>query len=224
MRSLAVPITLHAVAFAAPIAVVPCLAATTLRFGEAWACAGAQLASMLLANAYFLRKDPALIERRLAMARAETDAGQRRIKALLALFSIATLVVAGLDRRFGWSHVPAVVVGAAYVAMAAGMLVVFLAMRENSYLSANIEIASGQTVVDTGPYRAARHPMYSGYALIGVATPLALGSGWAELLYVPALAVMVARLLREERFLAAQLPGYAAYMRRTRYRLVPRVW
>jgi protein-S-isoprenylcysteine O-methyltransferase Ste14 len=35
---------------------------------------------------------------------------------------------------------------------------------------------------------------------------------------------VIARLLREERFLAARLPGYAEYMRRTRYRLVPGVW
>jgi protein-S-isoprenylcysteine O-methyltransferase Ste14 len=224
MRGLATRITLLSVAFAAPIGVLPCLAAGTVRFGEAWASAGAHLLGMLLANAYFLRNDPALIERRLAMTRAESDAGQRRIKALLALFAIAMLALAGLDRRFGWSHVPPAIVGIAYVAIAAGTLVVFLAMRENSYLSANIEVDSGQTVVDTGIYRAARHPMYAGYALIGLATPLALASGWTEVLFAPALAVLIARLLKEERFLVAQLPGYVEYMRRTRYRLVPHVW
>jgi protein-S-isoprenylcysteine O-methyltransferase Ste14 len=224
MRNLAIRITLHSVAFAAPLALVPCLAAFTVHFGEAWACAGTQLATMMLGNAYFLRTDPALMQRRLAMTRAETDVGQRRIKALLALVSIGTLVVAGLDRRFGWSHVPPIIVVMAYVAMVVGAFVVFLAMRENSYLSANIEIDSGQTVVDTGPYRVARHPMYAGYVLITAATPLALGSGWAEVLYAPGFAVLVARLLREERFLAEQLPGYSDYMRRTRYRLVPLVW
>jgi protein-S-isoprenylcysteine O-methyltransferase Ste14 len=66
--------------------------------------------------------------------------------------------------------------------------------------------------------------MYAGYALIGVATPLALASFWPEVLYAPALAVVIARLLREERFLAARLPGYSDYMRRTRYRLLPCVW
>lgn len=224
MRSVAVRITLHAVAFAAPIALLPCLGAFTLRYGEAWACAGTHLATMLLANEYFLRRDPAVIERRLRMTEAETDAGQKRIKALLALLAIATLVLAGVDRRLGWSDLPPAVVGAGFVAVLAGALVVFLAMRANSYLSANIEVDSGQTVVDRGPYRAVRHPMYAGYALIGIGTTLALGSAWAGLLYVPAFAVVIARLLREERFLAAELPGYAAYMRRTRYRLVPLVW
>lgn len=224
MRGLATRITLLSIAFAAPIGVLPCLAAGTVRFSEAWACAGTHLLGMLLANAYFLRKDPALIERRLAMTRAESDLGQRRIKALLALVATAMLLLVGVDRRFGWSHVPPAIVGAAYVAIAGGTFVVFLAMRENSYLSANIEIDSGQTVIDTGLYRAARHPMYAGYTLIGLATPLALASGWTEVLFAPALAILIARLLREERFLAAQLPGYAAYMRRTRYRLVPHVW
>jgi protein-S-isoprenylcysteine O-methyltransferase Ste14 len=38
------------------------------------------------------------------------------------------------------------------------------------------------------------------------------------------IAVIVARLLDEERLLAAQLPGYAEYRRRVKHRLMPRVW
>lgn len=37
-------------------------------------------------------------------------------------------------------------------------------------------------------------------------------------------AVIVARLLDEERLLADQLPGYAEYRHRVKHRLVPRVW
>jgi protein-S-isoprenylcysteine O-methyltransferase Ste14 len=36
--------------------------------------------------------------------------------------------------------------------------------------------------------------------------------------------VLAWRLLDEERFLSTQLPGYAEYCRRVRYRLVPLVW
>jgi protein-S-isoprenylcysteine O-methyltransferase Ste14 len=224
MRPLALRITLHALAFAAPLAAIPCFAANTLRFPEAWAYAGTHLVTMLLANAYFLRTDPSLIERRLAMSRAELDPRQRALKALLALFSVAMLVLAGLDRRYGWSHVPPVLVAASYVAIVAGIVVSFLAMRANSFASANIEVAAEQPVIDRGPYRAARHPMYSGYALMGAASPIALASYWAAALYAPLLAIVIARLLLEERFLASKLPGYADYMRATRYRLVPGVW
>jgi protein-S-isoprenylcysteine O-methyltransferase Ste14 len=69
-----------------------------------------------------------------------------------------------------------------------------------------------------------RHPMYSAALLILGFTPLALGSYWALLLVIPFIGVLAWRLLDEERFLTRNLPGYADYCRRTRYRLIPWVW
>ena len=57
-----------------------------------------------------------------------------------------------------------------------------------------------------------------------LATPIALGSWWGMPVALALFAVVVARLLDEERFLSANLPGYDAYCRRVRYRLVPLVW
>jgi protein-S-isoprenylcysteine O-methyltransferase Ste14 len=56
------------------------------------------------------------------------------------------------------------------------------------------------------------------------ATPFALGSWWAIL---PALFIVVGFVVRaalEDRTLRAELPGYAEYAARVRYRLVPGVW
>jgi protein-S-isoprenylcysteine O-methyltransferase Ste14 len=66
--------------------------------------------------------------------------------------------------------------------------------------------------------------MYSGALLLLAAMPLALGSWWCVLLVVPFFPVLVWRILDEEIFLRENLPGYAEYMQRVRYRLVPRVW
>jgi protein-S-isoprenylcysteine O-methyltransferase Ste14 len=55
-------------------------------------------------------------------------------------------------------------------------------------------------------------------------TPLALGSYWGLLLIVPTIAGLAWRLLDEERFLMRELPGYAEYCRKVRYRLIPGVW
>jgi len=66
--------------------------------------------------------------------------------------------------------------------------------------------------------------MYSSALLMIVGMPLALGSLWGLFLAVPAFAGLVARLLDEERYLAANLAGYADYMRRVCYRLIPLVW
>jgi protein-S-isoprenylcysteine O-methyltransferase Ste14 len=54
--------------------------------------------------------------------------------------------------------------------------------------------------------------------------PLALGSFVtlpAVLLLIP---IFMTRLLNEEKMLRRELPGYAEYCQRTRYRLIPSVW
>ena len=54
--------------------------------------------------------------------------------------------------------------------------------------------------------------------------PLALGSSWGVMTIVPMTAVVVWRLLDEERFLVKNLSGYAEYQERVQYRLVPFIW
>ncbi len=79
-------------------------------------------------------------------------------------------------------------------------------------------------MISTGPYAIVRHPMYTGAILVFLGAPLALGSWWG-LLTVPVFVAGFAwRLLHEEEFLRERLPGYAAYMDKVRYRLMPYVW
>lgn len=59
---------------------------------------------------------------------------------------------------------------------------------------------------------------------IFLALPLALASGVGLLLLIPALVAIAYRMPDEEKFLAANLPGYPAYRAKTRYRRVPYVW
>jgi len=66
--------------------------------------------------------------------------------------------------------------------------------------------------------------MYAGVSLLLLASPFALGSLWA---FIPAVLVIVGivlRLLEEEKFLKANLAGYAEYCKKTRFRLIPGVW
>ena len=79
-------------------------------------------------------------------------------------------------------------------------------------------------MISTGPYRYVRHPMYAGGLLLFLGTPLLLGS-WYGLLLVALLTLVVAvRAVWEERVLRDELPGYAAYMKQVKYRLIPYVW
>jgi protein-S-isoprenylcysteine O-methyltransferase Ste14 len=208
MRSPLTRATLHMARFSLVLAVVLFGSAGTLRFWQAWLYIGLQIVTMTATNAYLARRDPALLERRLAIAKGEKERAQRIVMALVRGLGVAMLVLAGLDRRFGWSAVPPAVVTAAAVVFVLGVLVVVLVYRENTFTSAVIEVDEGQRVVSTGPYRLVRHPMYAGTLLMGVATPLLLGSYWAELQLPVSFAVLVVRLVAEERFLAERLAGY----------------
>jgi len=47
---------------------------------------------------------------------------------------------------------------------------------------------------------------------------------WSLLVIVAIILASIWRLIDEEIFLASDLPGYAKYQRKVRYRLIPLVW
>jgi protein-S-isoprenylcysteine O-methyltransferase Ste14 len=69
-----------------------------------------------------------------------------------------------------------------------------------------------------------RHPMYAGASVLLIATPLALGSWFAEIFAVLLIMVVAIRLLDEEKVLKQNLAGYPEYCGQVRYHLVPYVW
>ncbi len=169
--------------------------------------------------------DKALLERRLkAWPGTEPDPMQNVIQGFAGLAFLSTFAVPGLDRRLGWSHVPFAVSLAGDGMIAIGFLIVFLTFRENTFTAGTIEIAEGQHVIDSGPYAVVRHPMYAGALVMIAGIPPALGSWWGLIPAVLLVPVLVWRVLREETFLAANLPGYDAYRARVGYRLAPTFW
>jgi len=151
MRSLRTRITLHTAKFLLALAVVLFASAGALRYWDAWVYLGLQLVTMTATNAYLLKRDPALLERRLALEEGEKEKVQKVVMGLFRLFGLAMLVVAGLDHRFGWSAVPPALVAAASAVFVAGTVVIFLVFRENTHTSSIIEVSSEQKVVSTGP-------------------------------------------------------------------------
>jgi protein-S-isoprenylcysteine O-methyltransferase Ste14 len=201
------------------------LPAGTVRYWQAWLYLSTFACASGLTTLYLVRRDPALLERRMSGGpTAEKRATQKLIMLFVSVAFVALLVVPALDRRFGWSRVPTGVVVLGDLLVAAGFYVIFLVYRENTYTSATIEVAEGQKVVSTGPYALVRHPMYAGGSLYLAATPLALGSYWGLLAFASMLPFLIWRLLDEERFLAVDLPGYSEYQKKVRHRLVPFVW
>ena len=196
--------------------------AGTVAYWQAWAYWAVVFVPMASFVVWLLRHDRVLLERRLAVR--ERDPRQRRIVALGALCFTAAFVVPGLDRRFGWSHVPIAASLGADVAMLLGYALFVRVLLENRYASRVVDIEAGQPVVTTGPYTFVRHPMYLAAIAMMIATPIALGSWWGFVPTAPLVAVFVARIGNEEALLRDELPGYAAYAQRTKYRLVPGLW
>jgi protein-S-isoprenylcysteine O-methyltransferase Ste14 len=174
---------------------------------------------------YFLTHDRKLVERRMKIGpAAEQRPAQKIISTLFMLGFVGFVVLPAFDHRFGWSPVAPVLSILANAIIALSFVLFFLVMQSNSYAASTIQVEEGQPVVSTGPYAYVRHPMYSGALLLIAAMPLALGSWLSVLLIVPFFPVLVWRILDEEDFLGKNLPGYAEYMRRVRYRLIPQVW
>jgi protein-S-isoprenylcysteine O-methyltransferase Ste14 len=113
------------------------------------------------------------------------------------------------------------------IALAAGYALCFWAMAVNHFFSSVVRIQAdrGQHVVAGGPYAYVRHPGYLAGIVIILASGLALGSWLAALLVIASsMPFLLYRAGSEDRILQAELPGYADYARRVRWRLVPGIW
>jgi protein-S-isoprenylcysteine O-methyltransferase Ste14 len=211
--------------FLVVLAVLIFLPAGSIRYWQGWLFWINFAVCCFAFTPYFLKHDPALLERRLrAGPAAEREPLQKRLQALASICVGAIFVVSALDYRMGWSSVPTSVVVLGNVLVAIGFWLTFWVFRANSFASSTIELSAGQRVIDTGPYALVRHPMYAAALLLFCGVPLALGSWWGLLVLLPLVAVLVVRLLDEEVFLARNLPGYTEYCGKVRYRLLPGVW
>ncbi len=204
------------------VAVMLFVPAGTLHYWQAWIYLGVVFVPLVFVVRYLLKRDPGLLERRMRVREKENP--QKWIQAIGGILFFTGFLIPGLDYRYHWSTVPVSVVIAADVIVFLGYLFIFLVFRENSFASRIVEVEQGQKVITTGPYALVRHPMYLGLTLMVLATPLALGSWWALLLFLPIPAFLVFRIRNEEEVLVRELPGYIEYSRKTRYRFIPFVW
>lgn len=199
--------------------------AWTLDYWQAWLFLFVFVSSTAAITVYLWRKDPKLLERRVSAGPgAEKERTQKVIQVLASLAFAGLFVLSSLDHRFAWSYDPNVLVFIGDVFVVLGLYFVFLVFKENTFTSATIEVAPEQRVISSGPYAIVRHPMYAGAFVMLVGVPLALGSCWGLLAVIPMIAVIIWRLLDEEKVLARDLPGYTEYCQRARWRLVPFVW
>jgi len=193
-----------------------------LSYMNGWLFIGLLFPPMLILGAVLLIKAPSLLEKRLGAKERETT--QKGVVAVSALLFIAGFIVAGLDHRFGWSHVPFWLVAVASIVLLVSYALYAEVLRENAYLSRTVEVQKEQRVIDTGLYGIVRHPMYAVTVWLFLSIPIVLGSFWSLLCFLPYVAVIVVRIRNEEAVLESGLKGYADYKKRVKYRLLPLIW
>ncbi|MGD0955095.1 MAG: isoprenylcysteine carboxylmethyltransferase family protein [Methanotrichaceae archaeon] len=197
--------------------------AGTLHYWQGWLYWAVIIIPMLAAVSYFLRADPELLERR--MKGHEKEQEQRIIIILCNAVGVAGFLAIAIDLRLhGLNQVPTKMVLVADAGVFLGYCLILWVFKENSYASRTIEVVESQKVVATGPYSIIRHPMYLGFLIMLLLTPIALGSWWALpffLLYIP---ILMWRIFNEEKVLLRDLPGYYEYCQERHYRLLPLIW
>ena len=191
-------------------------------FWQGWLLMGILFVPMFVAGLIMMKRSPGLLRKRLSTKEEQSE--QKTVLLLSGFMFIAAFVVAGLNFRFGWLTLPnwipilfAVVFLLAYALYAE-------VMRENAYLSRTVEVQENQQVVDTGLYGIVRHPMYMTTLLLFLSMPLVLGSVISFLIMLLYLPIITKRMRNEEQVLAEGLPGYAEYMKKIKYRVIPFIW
>lgn len=231
-RTSHVPLWRAALRFAAFLLLTPLAlfgAAGRLDWEAGWVYVALVMISTLVSRLVVLRVHPdLLVERAQALEVEGAKDWDRKLVPLVAVLGpLAILAVAGLDQRNDWS-LP-IAPAAQLIALAVivlGYLFGIWAMVVNRFFSAVVRIQRdrGHATVTAGPYRFVRHPAYAASIAVNLAVPILLGSTWALAPGALTSLLVIVRAALEDKTLQAELPGYAEYAQRTRYRLLPGVW
>ncbi len=196
--------------------------AGTLNYPQAWLLTGILFVPMFIAGLVMMKKNPELLMKRLNVKEEESE--QREVILLSGIMFLAAFISAGLSFRFQWMMLPFAVSMTGTILFLASYALYAEVLRENTYLSRTVEVQENQKVIDTGLYGVVRHPMYMATVVLFLSMPLVLGSVISFMIMLFYIPIIVKRIRNEEQVLKNGLPGYAGYMEKVKYRLIPFLW
>jgi protein-S-isoprenylcysteine O-methyltransferase Ste14 len=201
------------------------LPAGTFNYWQAWVFIAVFTVATAVPSVYLARTDPAALRRRMEAGPLAEARGVQKLLVVGAFSGLFGMIAfSAFDHRHGWSAVPGWLSLIGDVLVATGLCLGQLVIVQNSYAAASVRVEAGQMLTSSGLYALVRHPMYAADLIMMAGIPLALGSYWGLLFILPGLAVLVLRILDEEKMLTQELDGYREYTQRVRYRLLPYVW
>ena len=177
------------------------------------------------------KKNPRVIRNRMKVKKAGLTAATRKsagsdrfLIPIMGIGFFGALIVPGLSHRFGWSSLPITLEITALILSNAGLIIMNIAMLQNSFASKLLDINKGQFLIDTGLYAHVRHPLYAGSLLMIVPVPVALGSWLGLIPAAVAVLALVFRIKFEEEMLIKGMDGYQEYQTRVKYKLIPKIY
>ena len=202
------------------------LPAGTVHWPRAWIFLGANLVASSVS--IFSAPESLLNERYKPAVQKGQPVSDRIVLICFILAFCADVAFVPVDHfRLHLLPPPSPVVSAAGLALfLAGWWIETSSLLANNFASVVVRLQSerGQRVVDSGPYRFVRHPMYAGFIPLAIGLALWLQSYAGAIAAIVPMLLISVRALLEERFLVRNLPGYTDYVHRVRYRLIPFIW
>lgn len=210
------------------VPLMPMIVSGAWDWWQAWVYAILCLLGFIVSRALASRRYPDLLaERSNSMGREDAKPWDKVLAPTVVFGSIVPLFIVGLDKLFGWTNPFGIFTNViASIVVLLGYGFASWALIENRFFSGVVRIQTdrGHHAVTTGPYRIVRHPGYAASLWTYLATPVLLDSLWALIPTLLLIGALVLRTTLEDRTLQAELPGYADYAKKTRYRLFPGIW
>lgn len=201
------------------IAAILFISAGTIQYRAAWIFLATLICIGVPFALWLYIRTPQQFQNRLHPA--EPDKSQHTVVLLIGVALCLSLVVSGLDRRYGWSHLTEWRYIIAVLLIFASVLVYRNVFLCNSFLSNTVEIHEGHKVINQGMYGVVRHPMYLATCMMCAAGLIILGSLFSLPLYILFFCLMYVRAKKEEKQLIDALPEYKTYMGKVKQMLIP---
>jgi len=214
--------------FIVVIPLLPLLISRRWDWWEAWTYAGISILGFAISRMLAAQRHPDILsERAKFLQHEDAKPFDKILSPLVGLGGGIIPIIAGLDELFQWSpgFSPTVKI-ISLIIILAGYTLASYALIENRFFSGMVRIQTdrGHEVVSGGPYRWVRHPGYAGSLITYPVIPLLLDSEWTFIPAILLIIILVIRTYLEDKTLQKELPGYADYAKKVRYRLVPGVW
>jgi protein-S-isoprenylcysteine O-methyltransferase Ste14 len=203
------------------------ISAGTLAWINAWIYVGLILIYQVISTVVLARVNPQVLNERGTVTKAGTKSFDKVWIAIFPVFTFGNLVIMGFDAvRYQWSVMPFWLTFVGIFIFVSVAPVALWAMAVNKFFEWTVRIQNDreQYVCTSGPYRAIRHPGYTGLIMSLLAYPFILGSWWGFLPNSVLIIIIVIRTALEDRTLQKELPGYREYAQKVKYRLIPPIW